>query len=60
MDVGHVFEICLFVVHLDCYISHVIFKKILAYAERFGATTCDMVINVVSSILKIMVLNYLG
>ena len=40
-------------------LSCIIIKKILDYVERFDATTCDMVLNVVSSILKIMVLNYL-
>ena len=32
-------------------------KRILDYIECFSATTCDTVLNVMSNILKIMVLN---
>ena len=49
MYIGSSFEI---VVYLMSTLG-----RILDYVERFDATTCDMVLNVMSSILKIMVLN---
>ena len=49
MYIGSSFEIVAYLIST--------LKRILDYIECFGATTCAMVLNVMSSILKIMVLN---